>query len=88
MKIDEILAEMSNLTPQELEAIGEKLHELEVKATKQWLEQRESEPWPPPRNPSWDAFMAWIESQPDDGLPEDYAHNHDAFQLARLRRRP
>lgn len=80
MKIDEILAEMPNLSPQELGAIRAMAHELEGKAIKQRLERRDAEPWPPPRDPEWDEFMEWIESQPDDHLPEDLAHNHDRYK--------
>jgi hypothetical protein len=79
MKIDEILAAMPNLSPEELDAIRAKSHELEVRAIKQWLQQRESEPWPPPRDPKWDEFIEWIESRPDDHLPDDLAHNHDRY---------
>jgi predicted nucleic acid-binding protein len=80
MKIDEILAEMPNLSVQELDSIRTMAHELKVKEIKQRLEKLEAEPWPRPRNPRWDAFLEWIESQPDDGLPEDFAHNHDRYR--------
>jgi hypothetical protein len=80
MKIDEILAEMPNLSPQELDAIRAMAHELEAKAIEQRLQKREAEPWPPPRDPKWDEFMEWIESQPDDHLPEDLAANFDQYQ--------
>ena len=86
MKIDEILAEMPNLTPEELDAIRAKLYELEVKAINQWFEKLESGPWPPPRDPKWDEFMAWIESQPPDHLPEDLAANFDRYQNFTLKR--
>jgi hypothetical protein len=77
MKIDEILAEMPNLRPEELDAIRAKAHELDEEARKQRMLQRDSEPWPPPPNPRWEKFLEWIEAQPDDDLPEDLAHNHD-----------
>jgi hypothetical protein len=80
MKIDEILAEMPNLTPQDLDAIRALAHELDVKARKERMAKRDAEPWPPPRDPKWDEFMEWIESQPDDDLPEDLAHNHDRYR--------
>jgi hypothetical protein len=80
MKIDEILAEMSNLRPEELDAIRAMAYELTVKEIEQWLQAREAEPWPPPRDPWWDEFFERIESQPDDGLPEDFAHNHDRYR--------
>jgi hypothetical protein len=86
MKIDEILAEMPNLTPEELAAIRAKSYELEVKATKQRMAQRDSEPWPPPRDPKRDEFMAWIESRPPDHLPEDLAANFDRYQNFTLKR--
>ena len=79
MKIDEILAEMPNLSPEELEAIEAMAHELDVKARKERMAKEDAEPWPPPRDPWWDEFMARIESEPDDGLPEDLAHNHDHY---------
>jgi hypothetical protein len=85
MKIDEILAEMPNLSPQELDAIRALTHELDVKAISLRLEQREAEPWPPPRDPKWDEFMDWIESRPDDSLPEDLAHNHDHYLRLRCK---
>jgi hypothetical protein len=47
MKIDEILAEMPNLTPEELDAIRAKSYELEVKAIKQRLDDPDAKPWPP-----------------------------------------
>jgi len=84
IKIDEILAEMPNLSPEELEAIGAKSHELDIKARKQRMAQSDSEPWPPPRDPKWDEFMARTESQPDDHLPDDLAHNHDRYWKRRL----
>lgn len=86
MKIDEILAEMPNLTPEELDAIRAKLYELEVKAINLRLAQLESGPWPPPRDPKGDEFMAWVESQPDDHLPEDLAANFDRYQNFTLKR--
>jgi len=43
------------------------------------MAQSDSEPWPPPRDPKWDEFMARTESQPDDHLPDDLAHNHDRY---------
>src|SRR5438552_13801049 len=49
MKIDEILTEMPNLSPGELDAVRVKSHELEVQARKRRLQQDDSEPWPPPR---------------------------------------
>ena len=86
MKIDEILAEMPNLRPEELDAIRAMAHELEVKATKQWLEKWDAEPWPPPRDPKWDEFMEWIESQPDDHLPDDFAHNRKRYRHCTYKR--
>jgi hypothetical protein len=86
MKIDEILAEMPNLRPEELEAIEAKSHELYTQAIKRRLEELEAMPWPPPRNPSWDAFMARIESQPASHLPEDLAANFDQYQNFTLKR--
>jgi hypothetical protein len=77
MKIDQILAAMPNLRPEELDAIRVKVHDLEVEAIKQRLLQLESEPWPPTPDPRWEAFLDWIEAQPDDDLPVDLAHNHD-----------
>jgi len=79
MKIDEILAEMPNLTPEELDAIRAKSYELEVQAIKQRLESPDAKPWPPQGDPKWDEFMEWIEAQPDDHLPDDFAHNHDRY---------
>ena len=86
MKIDEILAEMPNLTPEEMDAIRAKLHELDVMAINQRLAKLESGPWPPPRDPKWDEFMARIESQPDDHLPVDLAANFDRYQNFTLKR--
>jgi hypothetical protein len=80
MKIDEILAEMPNLTPEEMDAIRAMAHELQVKEIKQRLEKLEAEPRPRPRDPKWVEFLEWIEAQPDDDLPEDLAHNHDHYQ--------
>jgi hypothetical protein len=85
MKIDEILAEMPNLNPQELDAIRAKAHELHMEEIEQRLKKLEAGPWPPPRDPKWDEFMEWIESQPDDGLPEDLAHNHDYYLRLRCK---
>jgi len=79
MKIDEILAEMPNLTPAELDAIRAKSYELEVKAIKQRLDDPDAKPWPPQGDPEWDRFMEWIEAEPDDHLPDDLAHNHDRY---------
>jgi hypothetical protein len=79
MKIDEILAEMPNLSAEELDAIRVMAHELDVKAIEQRMVQREAE-GPRPRDPWWDEFFERIESQPDDGLPEDFAHNHDRYR--------
>ena len=61
MKIDEILAEMPNLSPKELDAIRAKAHELDVKARKLRLQQGESKPWPPQNDAEWDEFIEWIE---------------------------
>ena len=85
MKIDEFLAAMPSLSPQELDAIRAKAHELDVRAISQRLAKREAEPWPPPRDPEWDKFMEWIESRPDDHLPEDLAHNHDYYRRVRCK---
>ena len=79
MKIDEILAAMPNLSPEELDAIRAMAHELDVKARKERMAKRDAEPWPPPRDRRRDEFIAWIESLPDDDLPEDLAHNHDHY---------
>jgi hypothetical protein len=79
MKIDEILAEMPNLSVQDLDAIRAMAHELKVKEIKQRMEKREAE-WPPPPDPWWDEFFERIKSQPDDGLPDDLAHNHDRYR--------
>jgi hypothetical protein len=79
MKIDEILAEMPKLTPEELDAIRAKEYELEVKAIKQRLEDPNGKVWPPQGDPEWDKFMEWIEAEPDDHLPDDLAHNHDRY---------
>jgi hypothetical protein len=86
MKIDEILAEMPNLNSEELEAIEAKSHELYKQAIKRRLEDPEAKPWPPQGDPKWDAFMAWIESQPPDHLPEDLAANFDRYQNFTLKR--
>jgi hypothetical protein len=87
MKIDEILAAMPNLTAEELAGIQAKSHELDVKARKQRMAQRDLEPWPPPRDPKWDEFMEWIEAQPDNSnLPEDLAANFDRYQNFTLKR--
>ena len=86
MKIDEILAEMPNLSPEELDAIRAKSHELDIEARKQRMAQDDLEPWPPPRDPKWDEFMARIESQPDDHLPVDLAANFDRYQNFTLKR--
>jgi hypothetical protein len=86
MKIDEILAEMPNLSSEELEAIEAKSHELYTQAIKRRLEEFEAMPWPPQRSPTWDAFMARIESRPPDHLPEDLAANFDRYQNFTLKR--
>jgi len=80
MKIEEILAEMPNLSPPELDAIRAMAHELDVKARKERMAKLDAEPWPPPRDPKWDEFMEWIESRGNDHLPEDLAANFDQYQ--------
>ena len=80
MKIDEILAAMPNLSREELAAIEALAHELDVKARKERMAKFDAQPWPPPRDPERDKLLEWIESQPDDDLPEDLAHNHDRYK--------
>jgi hypothetical protein len=86
MKIDEILAEMPNLRPEELEAIEAKSHELYKLAIIRRLESPDAKPWPPQDDPEWDAFMARIESRPPDNLPVDLAANFDRYQNFTLKR--
>ena len=86
MKIDEILAEMPNLSSEELDAIRAKSHELYTKETKRRLDSPDAKPWPPQGDPKRDAFMARIESQPPDNLPVDLAANFDRYQNFTLKR--
>ena len=64
MKIDEILAEMPNLTPKELDAIRAKSYELEVQAIKQRLENPNAKLWPPQGDPKWERRVLTTATRP------------------------
>jgi hypothetical protein len=83
MSADEIIAELPNLQPDELEAVSKKACELIREQIFKDMEVPESKP---PSNPRWEAFLEWVESQPDDNLPADLAENFDRYQNFTLKR--
>lgn len=77
MTLEEILAELPNLKEEELDAISDQLHELSVKATREWVEQRSLEPDLPPGH--WtEIFKDWT-GKGDGDFPEDFSLNHDHY---------
>lgn len=87
MTVEEILTGLQGLKPEELERVSWRISELERDEIRRDLERMESEPWPRP-DPGREERLAWLESLSgsEDGLPDDYAHNHDHYRHGTPRR--
>lgn len=77
MSLGTILAGLRKLTEEERNIVAEKLYELSVEATREWLKEWELRPPLPPGH--WTkVFEDWTGKGEED-LPEDFSLNHDHY---------